>query len=122
MQVTLTTTGASEGRDDLARLRRWLAEDDAYRGRVRTRNAPIEPGTMGPIAEALILEIGGPAVIGLSMALLAWLRRPQNSVDFEATNANGTKVTIRARDVRKLDAAALETLAAEITDRLTDEE
>jgi hypothetical protein len=116
MQVWLTT---SNDRDELTQLWRWLSQDEEFRGRVRRQPGRVEPGSMGAFSDALIVEVG-PAVAGLTTVLVAWLRRRGGTVEIEAKNSDGTTVTIRAEDVRGLNADQLHTLSIDMAKRLTD--
>jgi hypothetical protein len=115
MRIRLTATGDD---DALITLGRWLSQDDAFRDRVRLQRAPVQPGTMGAVVDAVVVEVG-LAIAALTLELVAWLRRRGGTVEIEASAVDGTTVRVRAADVRALDAEGIHRLANDLATRLT---
>jgi hypothetical protein len=116
MRVTLTASGEE---DALVLLWRWLSEDEEFRGRVRSGSGRVEPGAMGPITDALLVQVG-PAIATFTTVLVAWLQRRGGRVEIEVSKNGGPTVRIRAEDVRRLDAKRLQALSADLAERLAE--
>jgi hypothetical protein len=89
----------------------------ALSGRVESVERPPEPGTLGPVLEALRLVLMPETVVPLLTALVAWqrIRATQGNKEFEVTvrrTDDSTTVTLSAKRLDRLDATAL---TAEIT-------
>ena len=88
---------ATDGSDEeIRRLARWLRNDDELRGRVSLENAPIRPGEMGGVAEAVVVAITagtGPAFV---QSLFDWLarRKEADKVSLTVESADGNRISL----------------------------
>jgi hypothetical protein len=74
MEIGVTLAGAQAGEDARA-LRRWLADEEDLRGRVRLVDQPPEPGTLGGVVDTLVVGLGsGGAVTAFAAGLVSWIR------------------------------------------------
>lgn len=44
--------------EELGALRKWLNAEDEFRGRVSLETAPVRPGEMGAVADAIVVAVG----------------------------------------------------------------
>ncbi|MGN2638615.1 effector-associated constant component EACC1 [Nocardia takedensis] len=89
--------------DALSGLLDVLRYEDALRGRVRPRAAPVRPGEMGAISDALVLTVGGGGAVGIATAitrsLSVWFTQRRSEVKLNLTSTDGTTITIAANRV-----------------------
>ncbi|MFB7476929.1 hypothetical protein [Kitasatospora sp. NPDC056184] len=102
--TTVGNGADGDGDADLHDLARWLADEPALRGRVRTcRGGPPAAGSMGTVSDLLIavLEPGGAATV-LVGTVVTWLRgrRERRTVTIRLTD--GTEVTVSSDRVGRL--------------------
>jgi Effector Associated Constant Component 1 len=108
-------TTADAGDDDLRELHRLLAGEPELRGRVTVRGGPPVPGTMGTMAEAVLVALGpGGAGTAIAAVVITYLRQRGRSVRLRVTRADGASVELAAGNVRGLDAQAIRVQAADL--------
>jgi hypothetical protein len=104
--------------DDLRSLRQWLTTEDVLRGRVRLVQAPLVPGQMGGVADAVVVALGaGGAGTILAQALVTWLRHRTADVKATITTARGDRVELDAQRVSDPQ-KAIEAVLAILDDKL----
>ncbi|MFD8807227.1 hypothetical protein [Streptomyces sp. NPDC059597] len=114
MDVRLDAEGP-EAADLLRSLREWLSDDPSLRGRLGLRERPPDPGTLGPVLEAVVVALGpGGAATALATGVIAWLRSRRGEVRMKVTLENGRSLELTAKRVAALDAAALRQQAADL--------
>ncbi|MFD8838494.1 effector-associated constant component EACC1 [Streptomyces griseofuscus] len=108
----------AEGPDAADRLRSlygWLSDDQLLRGRLGLRERPPEPGTLGPVLEAVLVALGpGGAATALATGVIAWLRNRRGDVRLKVTLEDGRSLELTGKRVAGLDAAALRRQAADL--------
>uniref|UniRef100_UPI002F911E54 effector-associated constant component EACC1 n=1 Tax=Streptomyces sp. NBC_00998 TaxID=2903712 RepID=UPI002F911E54 len=98
-----------DGADQLRSLHEWLTDIDELRGRVRSRESPPRPGTLGPVLDALVVALGpAGAATAFTTAVIAWLRTRPGEVRIKVTLPNRKSVELTAKNVSDLDATSLE--------------
>jgi hypothetical protein len=108
-------TAADAGDDDLRQLHGLLAGEPELRGRVTVRGGPPVPGTMGAMAEAVMVALGpGGAGTAIAAVVITYLRQRGRSVRLRVTRADGASVELSAGNVRGLDAQAIRVQAADL--------
>ncbi|WP_433270562.1 effector-associated constant component EACC1 [Actinosynnema sp. CS-041913] len=112
MDLVLTVEEPA-GADDLRGLHRALSGESELRGRVRLRQRPPAPGTLGPVVEAVEVALApGGALTVLTGAVLVWLRHRRGTVKVKVTKGKAT-VELTAHRIRDLDPAAVRDLVTE---------
>ncbi|MFF5232730.1 hypothetical protein [Dactylosporangium sp. NPDC000521] len=97
--------------DDYRALRAELLERDVVD--VSLTQRPPDPGTLGPVVDALQVVFGSGAVLSpVAAAVVTWIRHRSTDIDVELTAADGRSVTVSAKRVRGLRS---EDLLAEIS-------
>ncbi|GAB2944910.1 hypothetical protein ACFMQL_33350 [Nonomuraea fastidiosa] len=108
MDVTVIAEGSDRG-DLLRSLRDWLSDAPELRGRIDGVERPPEPGTLGPLLEALSVALGpAGAVTAFVTGLVAWLRTRRGEVSIKVTLPDGTSLELTAKRVAGLDSTALQ--------------
>lgn len=104
MQVSLTVAGAGDdGVTAMRSLEVWLAGHDELHGRVRPVVTAPQPGTMGSVAEVLVLTAAqAGAATALASVLVSWIRRQRGTVSVSAKRPDGAEITLTAEHVRGL--------------------
>jgi hypothetical protein len=102
--VTIVDAGPGSG-DELRSLRGWFSDADELRGQVRLRGAEPPPGTLGSLADTLVVTT--PVVAAVVPVLVSWIRSRHTDVDLKIGRADGTSVEISAQRVRRLHADQL---------------
>jgi Effector Associated Constant Component 1 len=104
--------GVAGTADEVQSLRRWLAAEEEFRGRVRPVEVPAPPEVLGPSLTELLVDVAGPGGVALAAALVAWARSRRGGCRPDRAAA-GEETTVRfsARRVRGLE---MDGLAAEI--------
>ncbi|MGV9426092.1 effector-associated constant component EACC1 [Streptomyces sp. NPDC003656] len=114
MDVRLDAEGL-EAADQLRSLHEWLSDDQSLRGRLGLRERPPDPGTLGPVLEAVVVALGpGGAATALATGVIAWLRSRRGEVRMKVTLEDGRSLELTAKRVAALDAAALRQQAADL--------
>lgn len=91
--------------DELRLLLDWLRREDALRGRVRPVTAPIGPGQMGGIMDAVVVAAGaGGMGAVLAGALTTWIQQRRADVRLTITGEDGRKIEV---DAKRVDPQAL---------------
>jgi hypothetical protein len=118
--VTFNVRISGEGvSDDLRQLRIELICQAEWRGKVHPVEKPPEPGTLGPVLDALQVFVDPAAVSPFVAALVAWLRYRTSNIDLKVERTErGTTVTMSGKRLRRLDAAALTTEISKIVESL----
>ncbi|MHA6765571.1 effector-associated constant component EACC1 [Streptacidiphilus sp. PAMC 29251] len=95
--------------DQLRSLYEWLAEVQQLRGRVDLSETPPEPGTLGPVLDALTVALGpGGAATAFATGLIAWLRSRRGDVHIKVTLPDRSSLELTAKRVSDLDTTALQ--------------
>lgn len=114
MQVRITVAG-DNAPAAMRSLQAWLAGQDELRGRVRPVMEAPRPGTMGSVAEALLVTLGQSGVASaVASVLISWIRRQSGAVSVRATRSDGTEVTVTADHVRGLSTEEVRSVVAEL--------
>lgn len=113
MDVTVTASDADER--DLMSLRDSLVLEPELRGRARLASPSPQPGTMGALAETLLVTLA-PEGAGAAFAavLIAWLRERKSSVFCRIRRPDGSSIELQADRVRGLDLPAVRTQVTEL--------
>jgi membrane-associated two-gene conflict system component 1 (EACC1) len=109
MEARLELIGSDDPQDELSSLREWLAAESEFRGRVRLEQAPIRPGQMGGIADAVQVALdhdGALTVLAGSVAV--WLRARRSKLKVKIVNSDGSSQEITA------SGPAADTLASKV--------
>lgn len=105
--------------DELRDLGEFLVETEELRGRVNPRLRPPEPGTMGPVIEALDLLLApGGITAATATAIIAWLRTRRANVRLRIRNAANQSIELDASGVTGLDAQQLKKLTTTMLETL----
>jgi hypothetical protein len=113
---------ASDAADQLRSLHEWLADVEELRGTARLKEGPPEPGTLGPVVDALVVALGpAGAVSAFATAVIAWLRTRRSEVRIKVTLANRRSMELTAKNVSELDAAAVQRQVLQIATMLSPE-
>ncbi len=109
MEARLSLSGTDNVQDELASLRQWLGDEAEFRGRVRVEQAPLQPGQMGGLVEALTVALGsGGALAVLANSVSVWLRQRRSSLTVKIVNPDGSSQEYTA------SGPAADTLAAKV--------
>ena len=109
MEARLLLTGSDNTHDELGSLREWLSAESEFRGRVRIEEAPIQPGQMGGLAEALTVALAsGGALTVLAGSVSVWLQQKRSALTVKIVNPDGSSQEITA------SGPAADTLAAKV--------
>jgi hypothetical protein len=102
MEVGLTVVG-DDATAGMRSLEAWLAGHDELRGRVRPVVTVPQPGTMGSVADVLMVALGqGGVATAMASVLISWIRRQSGKVSVNVTHPDGTTITLSADHVRGL--------------------
>jgi hypothetical protein len=108
MDVTVSVVGPHADVEELRCLFRWLAGDEALRGRVRLVEAAPEPGTLGWWPQAVVVGLSqSGAVAVLASAVITWIRYRTSEVTCTITRPDGTSAELTAKRVRGADLAEM---------------
>jgi hypothetical protein len=103
------TAEGPDAADQLRSLHEWLADVQELRGTLSLSESPPPPGALGPVLDALSVALGpAGAATAFATTVIAWLRTRPGDVRIKVTLADGRSVELTAKNVSKLDAAALE--------------
>ncbi|MFH9371302.1 hypothetical protein ACH4K8_37195 [Streptomyces anulatus] len=98
-----------DGADKLRSLNEWLGDVQQFRGRIRLAERPPEPGTLGPVLDALVVTLGpAGAATAFATATIAWLRTRRGELRIKVTLADRRSLELTAKNVSDLDSAALQ--------------
>lgn len=102
MEVRLTVAG-DDATAAMRSLEVWLAGHDELRGRVRPVVIAPQPGTMGSVAEVLMVTVGQAGMAtAVASVLVSWIRRRSGKVSVNVTRPDGAEITLIAEHVRGL--------------------
>ncbi len=97
MKARLHVIGGDDTHAELSSLRQWLSSESEFRGRVRIEEAPIQPGHMGGLAEALTVALGsGGALAVLAGSVSVWLQQRRSQLTVKIVNPDGSSQEITA--------------------------
>lgn len=119
MRIIVAADGCPGAGDELRDLRSWLVADDDLMGRVHPVEAPVAPGHLGPVIEALsvvLTSVSGP----LATLIIGWLRHRRNEITLTFTRPDGTSITLEASRYRNLTPDELAKLTEELVQRFED--
>ncbi|HEV8558659.1 MAG TPA: hypothetical protein VGR06_20005 [Actinophytocola sp.] len=109
MEARLLIIGSDDAHDELGSLRRWLADEPEFRGRVRMQEAPVQFGQMGGLVEALSVAVAsGGALTVLANSVSVWLRERRSTLTVKIVKPDGTVEDINA------SGRAADTIAAKV--------
>jgi Effector Associated Constant Component 1 len=115
MEIGVTLAGARAGEDARA-LRRWLADEEDLRGRVRLVDQPPEPGTLGAVVDTLLVGLGsGGAVTAFAAGLVSWIRHRTGDTQAVVRRPDGTEIEVTAERVRGLDVVGVRALVEDLS-------
>ena len=114
MQVRLTGAG-DDAPATMRSLEAWLVSQDELRGRVRPVVEAPRPGTMGSVAEVLMIMVEQSGVAtAVASVLISWIRRQRGTVSVRATRPDGAEVTVTADHVRGLTTEEVRSVVAQM--------
>ena len=114
MQVRLTATG-EDTTAAMRSLEAWLANHDELRGWVEPVIEAPQPGTMGSIAEVLLVTVGQSGMAtAVASVLISWIRRQSGTVSLRVTRPDGMKITVAADHVRGLTPEEIRSLVTHL--------
>ena len=97
MEARLLLSGGEDAQDELGSLRQWLSAEAEFRGRVRVERAPIEPGQMGAVSDALQVALSNEgALTVLAGSVAVWLRQRRSKLTVKIVNSDGSSQEITA--------------------------
>lgn len=97
MEARVLLSGGEDAQDELSSLRQWLADEAEFRGRVRVERAPVEPGHMGAITDALQVALSNEgALTVLAGSVAVWLRQRRSKLTVKIVNEDGSSQEISA--------------------------
>ncbi|WP_040828294.1 effector-associated constant component EACC1 [Nocardia jiangxiensis] len=113
MDIAVTLAGTST--DELHSLYRDLGREFELRGRVSMTDRPPASGTLGGVADMLIVALG-PSGVGavLATALVAWVRNRSTDVVCKLSRPDGSSAELSAKQLRGCDAAALQQVVRDL--------
>jgi hypothetical protein len=110
------------GSDDPAEAREleaFLTSDPELRRWVTARGAAPEPGTMGSVADVLVVALGqGGIATALASVLISWIRRQRSKISVHARCSCGKEITVSADHIRDLKPDQLRGQVAELAEQL----
>jgi Effector Associated Constant Component 1 len=122
VDVRITVDDAG-GPDELRDLRGWLGHEPELRGRITAVEPPAQPGSLGPVLEALLVAVApGGVAVALVTSIVSWIRQRHSDLAVQITYADGTKIKIDAKRVRGLTGADLHAEIAQLTSTVWPEE
>jgi hypothetical protein len=114
VKATVSAEG-QDAADQLRSLQEWLGDVEQLRGRIDLAVRPPEPGTLGPVLDALAVALGpAGAATAFATTVIAWLRTRTGEVRIKVTLPDRGSVELTATNVANLDAAALEQQVAHL--------
>lgn len=113
MQVRLTVAG-DDAPAAMRSLEAWLVSQDELRGRVQPVVEAPRPGTMGSVAEVLMVMMGPGVASAVASVLISWIRRQRGTVSVRATRPDGAEVTVTADHVRGLTTEEVRSVVAQL--------
>jgi hypothetical protein len=92
MDATIRVESSRDQEADLRSLCNWLRQADELRGsRVERVAAPIRPGQMGGVSDALVVALGtGGAGVVLAQSISVWLQTRVADIKVKITGPKGT--------------------------------
>src|SRR2546430_9669736 len=97
MEARVLLSGSDDVHDELGSLRRWLSAEPEFGGRVRLEPAPVQPGQMGALADALQVALSGDgALTVLAGSVAVWLRQRRSKLTVKIVNPDGSSQEITA--------------------------
>ncbi len=98
MEARLEISGSDDVQAEFGALQRWLADEDEFRGRVKAENAPLRPGQMGGLVEALTVAVAsGGALSVLAGSVSVWLQQRRSKLTVKIINPDGSSQEITAQ-------------------------
>jgi|SRR5688500_10580608 hypothetical protein len=96
------------GPDRLRELYSWLQEETDLRGRVRLDERPPDPGTLGPVTEALEIAFdAGGELATVAAVVVAWLRTRTGEVSVRLADGD-REIEVSASGLRDLEHAQVD--------------
>jgi hypothetical protein len=91
--ISITLPDAGE---ELRRLGSWLADEEELRGRVQSADAPIRPGEMGSVLDAVVVVVTSGTATTLCTSLFGFLTRSREAkkVTLKVKNATGAELEL----------------------------
>lgn len=114
MQVRLTVAG-DDATAVMRSLEAWLASHDELRGQVEPVVTAPQPGTMGSVADVLMVTVGpGGVATAVASVLISWIRRQRGKVSVSAKRPDGAEITLTADHVRGLTTEEIRALVTQL--------
>jgi membrane-associated two-gene conflict system component 1 (EACC1) len=114
MQVRLTVAG-DDAPAAMRSLEVWLAGHDELHGRVEPVGTAPQPGTMGSVADVLMVTVGpGGVATAVASVLISWIRRQRGKISVSARRPDGTEITLTADHVRGLTTEEVRALVTQL--------
>jgi membrane-associated two-gene conflict system component 1 (EACC1) len=114
MQVGLTVAG-DDATAAMRSLEVWLAGHDELHGRVEPVMTAPQPGTMGSMADVLMVTVGpGGVATAVASVLISWIRRQRGTVSVSARRPDGAEITLTADHVRGLTTEEVRALVTQL--------
>jgi hypothetical protein len=114
MQVRLTVAG-DDATAAMRSLEVWLAGHDELRGQVEPVVMAPQPGTMGSVADVLMVTVGpGGVATAVASVLISWIRRQRGKVSVSARRPDGAEITLTADHVRGLTTEEIRALVTQL--------
>lgn len=114
MQVRFTVAG-DDATAAMRSLEVWLAAHDELRGRVEPVMTAPQPGTMGSVADVLMVTVGpGGVATAVASVLISWIRRQRGTVSVSARRPDGAEITLTADHVRGLTTEEVRALVTQL--------
>ncbi|GGM16871.1 hypothetical protein GCM10010129_71320 [Streptomyces fumigatiscleroticus] len=117
LRITLTGPDAQE---DLRTLFAWLTAESELRGRVEMVGRTPEPGTLGTVAQELVVALGPGGATVLAATVVTWLRQRTTTIRCKASTRDGRSVELAATRVRRADADTVRSLIGQLSALGTD--
>lgn len=106
--------------DDLLSLRAAINNEPELRGRTSLEGAEAS-GTLGALADTLIV-VAGPAAFGaVTSATVAWIRNQRADVDIKIKVKGGALIEFHGKRIRNASTEELRGLIAASVKEMTDE-
>lgn len=107
--------------DGAASLLAWLRAEADLRGRVHLAESPPQPGSLGTVADVLMVAVGEGGVVSvLASALIAWIRRQSGNIVVTLTRSDGSSIEVKATEVSRLSPQSVAELVQRVNESLAE--
>ncbi|MCA1696586.1 MAG: hypothetical protein LC749_18720 [Actinobacteria bacterium] len=120
MEVRLTVAG-EDSTAGMRSLEAWLAGHGELRGQVQPVVMAPQSGTMGSVAEVLMVTVGQAGVAtAVASVLISWIRRRSGTVSVNVARPDGAEITLTAEHVRGLTTEEVRSMVTQLEATLLD--